>query len=257
MAQYRVNDTSLTAVANAIREKTGATEELAFPEGFVNAMPVVHEAGQKAEYDRFWDAYLHNTAGGTNCGEYAFSGNRWNADTFRPNKDVVPGVASQLFFWHNRNGTPYDLQAHLDSLGVKLDLSKSTYFSDTFQYAGITRVGVLDTRSAASVGSLLTWCTHLVTVDKLILKDDGSQTFTGNNGTTKLENIVVEGVVGQSWNVSQSTKLTHDSLMSIINALKNYAGTGTTKTLTLGTTNLAKLTDAEKAIATQRGWTLA
>jgi hypothetical protein len=31
----------------------------------------------------------------------------------------------------------------------------------------------------------------------------------------------------------------------------------TTKTLTLGSTNLAKLTDEEKAIATNKGWTLA
>jgi hypothetical protein len=33
--------------------------------------------------------------------------------------------------------------------------------------------------------------------------------------------------------------------------------TGETKTLTLGATNLAKLTNEEKAIATQKGWTLA
>ena len=40
--------------------------------------------------------------------------------------------------------------------------------------------------------------------------------------------------------------------MSIINALKS----GVTQTLTLGTDNLAKLTDTEKAIATEKGWTL-
>ena len=50
-----------------------------------------------------------------------------------------------------------------------------------------------------------------------------------------------------------STKLTHDSLMSIIN---NLATVSTTQKLTIGSTNLAKLTDDEKAIATNKGWTL-
>ena len=46
----------------------------------------------------------------------------------------------------------------------------------------------------------------------------------------------------------------HDSLMSIIN---NLATVTTTQTLTLGSTNLAKLSSEEKAIATNKGWTLA
>lgn len=49
------------------------------------------------------------------------------------------------------------------------------------------------------------------------------------------------------------TALSHDSLMVIINGLQTVEG----KTLTLGTDNLAKLTDAEKQIATDKGWTLA
>jgi hypothetical protein len=37
----------------------------------------------------------------------------------------------------------------------------------------------------------------------------------------------------------------------------NQGNPTTTKTLTIGSTNLAKLTDAEKKIATDKGWTLA
>ena len=51
---------------------------------------------------------------------------------------------------------------------------------------------------------------------------------------------------------SSCKNLTHDSLMSIINNL----ATVTDKTLTLGATNLAKLSEEEKAIATNKGWTL-
>lgn len=48
--------------------------------------------------------------------------------------------------------------------------------------------------------------------------------------------------------------LSHDSLLSILNSC---AQTSDTKTLKLGADNLAKLSEEEKAIATNRGWTLA
>lgn len=47
--------------------------------------------------------------------------------------------------------------------------------------------------------------------------------------------------------------ISHESLIYIINNAK----TVTDKTLTLGAVNLAKLTDAEKKVATDKGWTLA
>lgn len=64
-----------------------------------------------------------------------------------------------------------------------------------------------------------------------------------------------------SFGFSESTLLTVDSLMSIINGLYDFAGNGETPTssqgrITFGTTNLAKLTDEQKAIATDKGWTL-
>ena len=57
-----------------------------------------------------------------------------------------------------------------------------------------------------------------------------------------------------SLSMSSCRKLTHDSIMVIINGLQIVT---TTQTLTLGSTNLAKLTEAEKQIATDKGWTLA
>ena len=56
-------------------------------------------------------------------------------------------------------------------------------------------------------------------------------------------------------NLSACTALTHDSLLNVINKVADV--TASPKTLTLGSTNLAKLTDEEKAIATSKGWTLA
>ena len=60
--------------------------------------------------------------------------------------------------------------------------------------------------------------------------------------------------INANMTVSNSIALSHDSLMRIIN---NLMTTTSTKTLTLGATNLAKLSSDEIAIATNKGWTLA
>lgn len=53
--------------------------------------------------------------------------------------------------------------------------------------------------------------------------------------------------------------LTVQSLMNVINNLYDFRANGdstTTKTLQLGTTNLNKLTDEQKAVAVNKGWSL-
>ena len=57
-----------------------------------------------------------------------------------------------------------------------------------------------------------------------------------------------------SFNISESTKFTREALVEILN---NLATVTTSPTLTMGSKNLAKLTDADKAIATGKGWKLA
>ena len=79
--------------------------------------------------------------------------------------------------------------------------------------------------------------------------------FVGTfDGCLSLETITGNPVFNVSLNLSESHKLTHDSIMVVINGLQTVT---TTQTLTLGETNLAKLSDAEKKIATDKGWTLA
>ena len=74
------------------------------------------------------------------------------------------------------------------------------------------------------------------------------------NGCYSLETITGNPVFNASLILSESPKLTHDSIMVVINGLQTVT---TTQTLTLGSENLAKLTEADKKIATDKGWTLA
>ena len=95
----------------------------------------------------------------------------------------------------------------------------------------------------------------LVTILGALDLSNCTKTTMAFGGATALENIeFVPNTIPISIDFSYCKKLTHDSLMSIINGL---AVVETTQTLTLGTTNLAKLTDEEKAIATEKGWSLA
>ena len=57
-------------------------------------------------------------------------------------------------------------------------------------------------------------------------------------------------------NLSSSTKYSVDTLVAMFTALADRTGQ-TAYTLTLGATNLKKLSDEQKAIATDKNWTLA
>ena len=57
------------------------------------------------------------------------------------------------------------------------------------------------------------------------------------------------------WYLNDCTALTVESLESVLNALPQLDN-GTTYTCRIGSTNLAKLSDTQKAIATSKGWTL-
>lgn len=107
-------------------------------------------------------------------------------------------------------------------------------------------------------------CTSL----KSIYLPSSITTITDNNLTSTSSSYYVfynctalEDVqLGQDWNMSLrlnvSNNLTVDSMVAMFNSLKDLTGE-TAKTLTLGETNLAKLTDEQKAIAINKNWTLA
>lgn len=80
--------------------------------------------------------------------------------------------------------------------------------------------------------------------------------FSFDNLAYSLETINVQLDWNFAINLSNSHLLKHDSIVNLLENLKDLTG-DTAKTLTLGSTNLAKLTDEEKAIATNKNWTLA
>lgn len=220
-------------------------------------VPKVYEAGENDLSKAMWDSILY-TSTGTMYYKFIY----WKAETeeeakrlFRPTKDLIPTRADYMFAWFYM---PFDLKAQLDELGRVLDTSKCQYMTMLFYASYIKRIGKISLISALPnyVNRMFDGANLLETIE--CLEFDGTKEYNLENSfrnAKELKNLTIEGeFIGNNLNVSDCTLLTHDSLMSII----NHLGTITTaKTVTLGSTNLAKLTDAEKAIATGKGWTLA
>lgn len=208
----------------------------------------VYEAGKQAEYDRFWEDTLENMG----LGDFAFAGPTWTDESFNPPRGTVIQPSRAVYMFACAGIT--DLVALCEKKEITIDFSKSTSFMDTFYGAygaNFTRIGVVNTTSSNGLNQIFYGQTRLHTIVKIILRADGSQTFAAAfNNCSALENVEIEGTIGKDgFNVSSCTKLTHDSLMSILNAGRNC-------TLNLGTANLEKLSVEEKAVAIEKGCTL-
>lgn len=113
---------------------------------------------------------------------------------------------------------------------AKIDTSKATNMSNTFRYCGkLKDIPELDFSSLTKCEFIFGSCPSLTNLGG----------FTGLKAALDLY---------------QSPKLTHDSLMNVINKAADV--TSSSKKLTIGSTNLKKLSDAEKKIATDKGWIL-
>ena len=208
------------------------------------------EAGKKSEYDLFWDVYQSNYGidnpemfGKRTNYAHAFSGYGWDDTTYKPKYPIIPTNAEYMF--------AFSRISYAD-----IDFSRCTNVNDILSYAYGMLVFTIDVSNCKN--TTIARCFRHSALHTLDLTTDETIAYNGIfTSTTKLTNLTITGTIGQNgFNVKDCTKLTHDSLMSIINALKDYSGSEQTYTITLGTTNLDKLSTEEKAIAQGKGWTL-
>lgn len=137
----------------------------------------------------------------------------------------------------------------------------------TFNYmvggcSTLTEVPAIDTSKGKVFQSMFTGCSALKTINKINVTGATSVTMLKDmfNNCTALENITFEGTFPVKYTLSvfsTSPNLTVDSLMSFINALSDNTGLSSTYTVTIGSTNLAKLTPEQIKIATDKNIALA
>lgn len=217
-----------------------------------------YEQGKRAAQEEFWEDFLSNrdSRKAANDGSYMFA--FWNEAVFYPTQDIKLRNASRAFYAFNYNvAEPVDLIARFKECGVELDTKNLTTCEYMFGNARVLTVPTIDLRTRVAQSAMFNNATLLKVIEKLILREDGNNTFTTNMFNCKaLEEVRFEGVFGNDISFQYCPLLSKESLLSILAALKDYSGTTTTKTLTLHADSKAKLNDEEKAIATRKGWTL-
>lgn len=164
----------------------------------------------------------------------------------------VPNIdTSNVTSMTNMFSSCYSLQSvsNIDTSNV---ITMSSMFSNCKSLQSVLNI---DTSNVTNMSNLFMSCDVLKKVGDL---DTSNMTSMNNifNNCNLLIDIKSIGKIISGLYFSNASYLNHRTLLKILNALINLSGNNT-QTLSLGNTNLSKLTDEEKAIATNKNWTLA
>lgn len=250
----------LTAIADAIRDKSGITDLLTLDNMVTNVADVYdtgyleghvsgYEAGKKSQYDEFWDSFQDGGRRTNYNGAFRGTNPRidggWTDTTFKPKYPMCPTDSGSMFYYSNIT----------DIENTAIDFSNSTSFGYMFQGSLVKFIGVMDVTSCTELLYTFFAGYSIQRIKKMIVNENNVFTHTFRYCNV-LSEIEFEGDIGNDINFAFSP-LTLESARSIINALYNYSGTDITHTLTLSTTTKALLSDGDRATITQKGWTLA
>ena len=145
----------------------------------------------------------------------------------------------------------------------KLDTSKVTNMDDMFENCtSLTTIPQLDTSNVTHMYSTFSGCSSLKSIPMLdcinvthidqLFGNSRIETLTDLGGFLNLQVSLYDSL-------DHLPNLTVQSIMNVIDCLYGFLGGGdypVRRTLELGPTNLNKLTDEQKAVATNKGWTL-
>lgn len=210
---------------NLVNSATATADDVAKGKTFVGKygeikdgmldVEAIKEAVRQEEYDKFWDSF--QDYGKRTEYNGAFS-NNWNDSTFKPKYDIQPEKFGAYSMF---SGT---LITDLTKCGVNIDFSKVEGNTNyIFSTTKLKHIGIVDFSSHDEVLAQIFFnSTELVTVDQFIINENASFTQWVFHRCFALENITIGGTIGQNgFDIKWSTKLSHDSLISILNALSS------------------------------------
>lgn len=225
-------------------------EQKIYDKGFADGQS---QGGGDSYYDTFWDGfqdYGNRTLYGS-----AFS--NWNGiKEIKPKYPITPGQNGQdeactTMFYNTKALTTIDKE--------KFDFSQAGTLLQGFQNSKI--IVLPDLKLDCKNYSI---SFNGMSVTKKIEAIGFSRMTSAFNKTfdymRTLEEIgEIRGEIAYNGFDVKWSPLTHETLLRILNALadKTSDTSGTVWTVTIGTTNIAKLTDEEQKIAINKGWVIA
>lgn len=204
----------MTAIADAIREKTNGTTPLTLDD-MAASIPEVYNKGfvdGQAQgsgdnyYDTFWDAFQQN--GKRTNYEYAFRS--WDSAIINPKYKMKPSYASYMFFGVKSENSDF----------VKdVDFSTCEEVNYLFATSSFKNLPILDFTYCSKANNAFQHCYELVTIEKVIV---GLFALFNTNSfglCRKLTEIRFEGVISGDINFSWSP-LSVESMKDIIEHLE-------------------------------------
>ncbi len=256
MAKKLYEESKIAAIAVKIREKAGTENTyttVQMPEGIESvygkgAMDGYEKgtqdgydagfaAGEKAQYDTFWEKYLDGNL------SYLFAGGGWTDDNFCPPKNItIPTNGNNANSMFYQTGIK-DLKGCLDRQNIYIDATQyngSNSFYNWFAYSSVTHVGrILFPEIIYRWNGAFTECKALHTIDELRSTEITSFAQTTFQNCTKLCRMIVAGIIAKDYfDVHWSTLLDKESIISIMNAL-SASTTGLSVTLSQTAVNNA------------------
>ena len=248
MGKVLTDTASLTAVADAIREKSGGEEALVFPEGFVAAVAGITDGGN--DYSKYITSIYKMFYQATFPDGYELDLTVKNAANSTPANDMMgflnqakglktvklsfidKGAAlSANYCFAGYSSTVVDTLEVVDISGIGCSFSS---FAGAFQNRNSLKsiIGAIDLTGCTNVNSAFYNCTALEHVE------------------------FVQGTVAKNVSFGESPNLSETAIQSIIDGLADL-GDGTTQVLSLHTNVKAKLTEAQLGAITAKNWSVA
>ena len=133
-----------------------------------------------------------------------------------------------------------------------IDTSRATNMNSMFfGCTNLTTIPLIDTTYVGNMDEMFYGCDNLKVVPALVCSNETSLTNMFY-GCYNLEEIHMTGMA-RTFRVDDCTKLTREALVELLN---NLGTPRSTRSLYLGSENLNKLTEEDKAIATSKNWRL-
>lgn len=202
-----------------------------------------YNAGKQAEYDRFWDAFQQN---GTRT-NYERAFRRWTDEIYKP-KYIPKPINNIIGIFEDAVIPRIDL-TNFDATEI-LTGGVSAFSSNYIEYLE------MDIPKCSTLSSSLYYMRGLKTIKLHNMNQCQIGTLIQAN---VLKNVEFNGTfVGTFMEMLQSSLLTYESLQNIIAAAYDYGKNpdGQAHRIGLHKDAKAKLTEADIAKLTQKGWTL-